>query len=188
MPVMDGFEATAEIRNLPAPQNAVPIVAMTAHAMAGDRERCISAGMDDYISKPLSLKELERVLQKFAFRNERPEEAAALKNVQLPGWVDRAELLSRVGGDMELAGELVEIYAKELPGRLSAMREDMARGNLAGIAAQAHALIGASGNVGAREFTALCRRLEGAAQEANALECEDLVGKLGQMAGQLDCT
>jgi HPt (histidine-containing phosphotransfer) domain-containing protein len=68
------------------------------------------------------------------------------------------------------------------------MREDMARGNLAGIAAQAHALIGASGNVGAREFTALCRRLEGAAQEANALECEELVGKLGQMAGQLDCT
>ena len=65
MPEMDGFEAAAAIRQLPADRRRVPIVALTANAMAGDRERCLEAGMDDYLSKPVKLQDLRAVLEKW---------------------------------------------------------------------------------------------------------------------------
>jgi CheY-like chemotaxis protein len=79
MPNLDGFDATREIRRLEAGSGArVPIVAMTAHAMPGDRERCLVAGMDDYVTKPISLTEISRVLAAIrAARSHRAEPPAA---------------------------------------------------------------------------------------------------------------
>jgi len=71
MPVLDGYEATRRIRKLPAPHGRVPIVAMTAGAMAGDRERCLQAGMDGYITKPIEMSELETILERFLARSVR---------------------------------------------------------------------------------------------------------------------
>jgi CheY-like chemotaxis protein len=62
MPILDGFEATAEIRRLEKGERRIPIVAITANAMAGDREKCLDSGMDDYISKPVQMSDLQRVL------------------------------------------------------------------------------------------------------------------------------
>ena len=66
MPVMDGFAAAAEIRRRPAPLNGIPVIALTANALAGDRERCLSAGMDGYLSKPLNRDELLAALERVA--------------------------------------------------------------------------------------------------------------------------
>lgn len=76
MPIMDGLVATARIRALPPPLNALPIVALTANAVQGDREMCLQAGMDDYVSKPIEPKQLVRVLQGWLPREPRePEES-----------------------------------------------------------------------------------------------------------------
>jgi CheY-like chemotaxis protein len=66
MPGMDGFAATQAIRSLAAPHNAVPVIALTANALSGDRERCLAAGMDDYLTKPLAREDLARVLERAA--------------------------------------------------------------------------------------------------------------------------
>jgi two-component system sensor histidine kinase/response regulator len=66
MPVLDGLGATREIRSLSGAAARLPIIAVTAHALAGDRERCLANGMDDYVTKPLRMDELERVLARWA--------------------------------------------------------------------------------------------------------------------------
>ncbi|MCH5372505.1 MAG: response regulator, partial [Planctomycetes bacterium] len=79
MPVMDGLKATAAIRKLDAPAKArIPIIAMTAHALRGDAERCIAAGMDGYISKPIDAAELIELVERMGDRNELPDTSAAL--------------------------------------------------------------------------------------------------------------
>jgi PAS domain S-box-containing protein len=130
MPVMGGLEVTAVIRKLEErTAGHIPIIAMTAHAMAGDRERILAAGMDDYISKPIRFDELYKAIERFA-----------------PRTIDGAVLLQGIDGDSKLLCKLIDIFAAELPKLMSRIRRSIAKQDARGLRDAAHALKGAVGN------------------------------------------
>src|SRR5262249_28940333 len=128
MPDMGGFETTAEIRRREAERGNgrhVPVIAMTAHAMKGDRERCLEAGMDDYVSKPVRAQELfeaiARVLVVGGKRAGDPDPAADAE-------LDRDDLLNRlVGGDAELLKEVVGVFLDSCPAMLAELKQAVDR-------------------------------------------------------------
>jgi len=170
MPEVDGFEATAHIRRAEAGSGRrVPILAMTAHAMKGDRERCLQAGMDGYISKPVQPQELfdavDRVSPPAAETvgaASRAAPADAADNA-----LDTAELMHRVEGDVALMKELVRVYLDTYPGRVAELRQALARGDAAAVRRAAHTLKGMVGQLGARAASAAAQRLEAMGRERN---------------------
>jgi CheY-like chemotaxis protein len=154
MPVMDGLEATALIRR--KEQRAfsrVTIIALTAHAMKGDRERCLAAGMDDYLTKPFKTKDL--ILAVETGRGE--FETAEDPGVQV---LNHASLLERVEGDQILVGELVKVFFEETPPLLSAIRSAFQEGNVTAIGKAAHRLRGTLTTIGAERASAPALKLE----------------------------
>jgi CheY-like chemotaxis protein len=167
MPEMDGIQATRRIREMPSPKHEVPIIALTAHALAGAREEYIAAGMDDYLSKPVSppalLGKLGEIADKLALSRRRPampDIAAqpALGDLLAKAGIEPAALdtLDSVMTPAE-ASEFVEAFRAELATRMSRMLEaDSAQS----LAADAHALISTAGNVGAMKVSALAGSVE----------------------------
>ena len=155
MPEMDGFEATRSIRGKERITGAhIPIVAMTAHAMSGDREKCLAAGMDGYVSKPINTKELveniERLVDKREAASEAPSSAGKGGDI-----VDRTQLLARVGDDLDLLGELVDLFLDTGGPMLSHVEHSVSQGNAEAIERAAHTIKGAVGNFAAdRAFEA----------------------------------
>ena len=126
MPRMDGFEATAAVRrHEEATGSHVPVIAMTAKAMKGDRERCLEAGMDDYISKPVEMRELVRTVEGSVSE---PLATDASPAQEPDGSVDRAQVLSRLGGDHELLREISSLFLSDCPTHL----DDIGRAITAG--------------------------------------------------------
>jgi signal transduction histidine kinase/DNA-binding NarL/FixJ family response regulator len=176
MPEMDGFRATAEIRCLEGSSRRTPIIAMTANAMQGDRERCLAAGMDDYISKPVRLEELEGVLRRFLDTPNRPvppaeTDTCAAERSDPGGLIDRARLarlmpLNRPGRENAVA-ELIGQFLVDAPLRLIALREAAAQHDPTRVSETAHALRGAADHFGALEVAALCDQLERLARTGN---------------------
>jgi CheY-like chemotaxis protein len=167
MPGMDGYEATASIRQLRGPAARIPIVAMTANAMRGDRERCLAAGMDEYLTKPLRAEELRAVLERWTG----PGRSAAPASDQAPSPVDLAVLESfrelQEPGAADVVSEFIDLFLDDLPGRLAAIRDAAAARDPEPARAAAHALKGSSGYIGALRLSRKCRELELAAKERN---------------------
>jgi PAS domain S-box-containing protein len=139
MPEVDGFAATAAIRKAEAGGNRhVPIVALTAHALKGDREACLAAGMDAYLSKPLRAPDLLATIEQL-----RPAPARAIERVSPAGVVDPDEVLARVDGDRALLKELVDILRNEAPQMIGGIKACLAKGDAPGVARWAHTLRGA---------------------------------------------
>src|SRR2546423_1776901 len=161
MPEMDGFEATARIREMEkATGGHTRIVAMTAHAMAGDRERCLAAGMDDYVSKPLRKEDLLRVLDGASATDKENEiETGVLHS--------REQLLSQCDGDEELMAELVSIFHENTPQIVRALGEAVEKGDAPALAAQSHKLLSSLGVFGAERARTLALRLEKHGQESD---------------------
>jgi two-component system sensor histidine kinase/response regulator len=157
MPVMGGFEATAEIRQLERESGGhMRIVAMTAHAMSGDRERCLAAGMDGYLAKPIDPSVLfETVEHAPALR---PVDEGVSPPVALA--FDREGLLNRVGGDEELFVEIVQLFLGDCPVRLAEIRAAVDAGDAEAIRMSAHALKGSAGNLSVNALMAAARTLE----------------------------
>lgn len=160
MPEMDGFEATQEIRSREGADSHTVIIAMTAEAIAGDRERCLNAGMDDYVSKPVQLSSLRKVLEKYT----RPEPES-----ESPVDVDRLQEVS--GGDSAFERELIELF---LPSSLTCVESAEAAlqsGNMDQLYREAHSLKGSSSNMGVHRLQELSQSLETAALEKNVPQC-----------------
>lgn len=167
MPEMDGFEAAARIKS-DWPEHRRPhIVGMTALAMEGDRERCLEAGMDDYITKPVKPEELARALDRCPVASEAPPsfQGAALPTPDpRPAAVDAAvleDLRSLQGPDEpDFVTDLIDALLAELPERLAAFDERLAAGDARGIERMAHSLKSSCGNLGALPFSKLLGQVE----------------------------
>ena len=168
MPEMDGFAATRAIREEEGPGRRVPIVAMTAFAMKGDRERCLDAGMDDYIAKPMPLAVLAEVLERWvggiAEASVQGEEEDAGSAVAVALWEElRGEL-----SDDELR-ELLALLRRQAATTFVELRERVAAGDVPGIGALAHKLCGSAGNLGAQGLAQGLRAMEVACRTPGAL-------------------
>src|ERR1700733_3470148 len=156
MPEMDGLAATAAIRKSEKHGNRhLPIFAMTAHAMKGDRERCIAAGMDGYIGKPVKFSDIEETLAGLKGVNVNPSPAP----VRAENW-SRNEALERIGGDQELLADLCKIFLEESPKLMAKLRQAIADGDYDGLMRAAHSLKGESSYLGAVGTSQAARELE----------------------------
>lgn len=154
MPEMDGIEATRRIRDGRAPvlDPRIPVVAMTAHAMGGDRERCLAAGMNDYIAKPVEMARLVQVLNRrlsgdlSAAGNGLLEEGPRSAGNAVV--FDRESLLRRLMGDEAIAREIVLDFLENLPGELEKLRRFVREGDVSGAGFVAHTIKGAAAGLG----------------------------------------
>ena len=184
MPGMGGFEATRCIRASGHPD--IPIIAVTADAMAGDRERCIREGMDDYLAKPVELRQLADLLAKwlpeFAPRKT-PTTAVLAPSEAAPAVFDEADLLNRLLGDRELAGQIVKGFLEDFPTQLNNLRRRLDAADGPGAAMQAHALRGAAAAVSAGSLRALAQSMERAGR---AGQWDDFGGMLPRASGEFE--
>ena len=197
MPEMDGLEATTAIRERErGTQRHVPIVALTAHAMKGDAEKCLAAGMDGYLAKPLQLRELTDAIARVVPGAGRPAAGpgAAVDTPPATARLDAPRLLERVGGDRKALVRIVRTFRADYPKQLVLLRDAVAAGDAAGLRRAAHALKGAVSNFAAAPATEAAMALQamgdrqdlGAARGALVrleLELESLCADLFVLAG-----
>ncbi len=159
MPEMDGYDATAEIRRREGNLRHTPIIAMTANALDGDRERCLAAGMDDYISKPVKQETLSKAIQRWT-----PNADQSFEPADTAGVIDAAVIAELRGlqspSDPNFFNHLIDLFIQETPHRLAAIRAAIAGSNAAALAHESHALKGSSAHLGATRMDALCEVLE----------------------------
>ena len=178
MPDMDGFEATDAIRRRERAAGLhTPIVAMTAHAMAGDRARCLAAGMDAYVSKPLRPDDLLSTID--GFFPARPGRGAAARVGEAreatstpASSVDGDRLLADFGGKRTVVAEVIAVFLSEVPKHLDALRAAMEARDADALAAAAHALKGSVGLFSTGAAFEAARGLEHEARSGNLTATE----------------
>jgi CheY-like chemotaxis protein len=185
MPEMDGMKATASIRQREKSSgNHIPIIAMTAHAMRGDKERCLEGGMDGYISKPIDPRtlfaEIERCVGKAAI-----SKTMAMPSSQQTEKLDRASLLERVEGDQELLTEMIHLFMEDAPRQLAAMQDALQRGDASVLERAAHSLKGAASNLSAHITVAAALELEKRARNGDMESSKLCLVKLQAAVQQL---
>ncbi len=189
MPIMDGFEASRKIRAGAGGQSNsnIPIVALTANAMKGDREKCLSSGMSDYISKPIDENKLLSCLRRWLLPDVKNGSGKNINNANVPAQVenltltisgnsqatnenrqwDLATALKRVGGKEKRLQRLIDMYFANMPERIARLEAAIAENDLSAVATTAHEIKGVVGNFSAEVLARTAAELEQAGIEEN---------------------
>lgn len=193
MPVMDGYEACRAIRAIESKTggNRIPVVAMTAYALAGDQEKCLQAGADAYLSKPAHPAEILAMLDRLmtdeeatpaahcdvVVAGERNSGGLAEEDSSVPVF-DQDELLQRLGGRKELLQRFVGIFRKNADGYIASMQESLQKSDTEQVRFHAHAIKGAAANIGASRMNRLSAIIEEIAKQGSLEGVETLVAQL----------
>ena len=181
MPVMDGLSATTEIRRREAKAGAarVPIIALTANALEGNRERCLGAGMDDFLTKPFTQQQLAQLLGRWlpGAREQATQQVgrAAPKDAASPSLIDLTVLRDIAAlGRPALLGSLIELYLQHSPGLIAAIESAARKADAAALAEAVHTLKSSTANLGGARLARLLKECElllsgGSAREAGPL-------------------
>jgi PAS domain S-box-containing protein len=209
MPVMDGFEATRRIRQWEAGKGHIPIIAMTAHALKGDRERCIEAGMDDYVSKPLQPQALITAIDRWVRGKEEEVgvsaetqrdvilfgdtaasaprsngmSAAGEKDESLPMNIETA--LPRFNNDRNFLTDMCREFINQLATRIEEMKTTLQDGDVNGLNRHAHSLKGLSANFSANIVSSLAAELERRTKQGDVTDAAALIDKIETESRQL---
>jgi CheY-like chemotaxis protein/HPt (histidine-containing phosphotransfer) domain-containing protein len=174
MPELDGFEATGAIRRAESGSGArIPIIGLTAHAMEGDRERCIAAGMDDYLSKPTSLERLSKMIKKWLTNNTNNSSS------NIPG--EEADLIDLL--DDDLLQELTPVFIDSTTVCLKRLDDAIAAQNVDDIKAVTHELKGSCAAVGALNMSKFCKQIEESIRDNRDSEISSCVAGLKRSFG-----
>lgn len=183
MPRMDGFEATRRIRDARSAvlNHKIPVIAMTAHAMKGDRERCMEAGMDDYISKPLSLQSLREMITKWTYAQKEDDpliRTAERKDATRQIVFDVEPFMERMMGDRELARRLRSIFIKNMPKLLEDLKEAINKKEIDSVYSYAHSIKGSAANMGGLAMSTVALEIETSARSGKIEESDILLNEL----------
>jgi len=180
MPEMDGFEASLQIRAVEQKKGShTPIIAITAHAMNRDRDKCLAAGMDDYISKPINPQELRAVMERtmaaakpsFALDPApQPPDGVEVFNVD--------EALAQIESDMDLLSQIVQLFVKQYPKLLEESRQAFYRSDCLSLTAAAHTLASSVGQLGGQRAYAAARKLEQMGRQGNLSDVPQALAEL----------
>lgn len=190
MPILDGFQATAAVRELERQQDkSTPIIAMTAHAMRGDREKCLEAGMDAYIAKPLDVNQLLGLVESIAAdqAGDNPAASPTEFGAEPPGAViDYAGAMRRLGNDDELFREFVGFYDEDSKQLLAKIETAIKKSDAAQLQHAAHSLKGLAANLGASAVVESSFALERSGRSATLAEVESQLNDLRKKMARLD--
>jgi signal transduction histidine kinase/DNA-binding response OmpR family regulator len=187
MPEMDGLAATKTIRNPDSKvlNHQVPVVAMTALAMKGDRNRCLEAGMNDYVTKPVDGQEVRRAIEnQICGPAEVNKDSVAVERASSRDVFNRSALLERLGGDQELLNEVLDIFLSDIPGQLQKLIQAKDNDDAEQVREKAHRIKGASANIGAQRASHVALQIEKAGKKNNLEGTESLFEKLEQ---EIEC-
>lgn len=181
MPVMDGFEATRELRRREPLGTHLPIFALTADATRSGREACLAAGMDEFLSKPFRRETLRALLNSWLAKSVKSAPALTMESAGKPveeagPLLDGATLaalraLPRSGAN-NMFSHVTDLYLQDSPAQVSAIEQALERGDAAALARTAHAWRSCNGNIGAHGLAQLCREVEESARQGDLLKAE----------------
>ena len=204
MPVMDGLEATRRIRDPHSSvlNHAIPVIALTAHAMRGDREKCLAAGMDGYLTKPVTAAALTEALEVWVTMDPSPrtpqeprgpeaigvgaapemEDAIGTEDAETEDAgtevFDRAALVERLMGDADLAGEILAGFLDDIPRQMQALHASLAAGDRAAVEMQSHTIKGAASSINAEALRRAAQAMEEAAHSGDLSAAAGLMDQL----------